>query len=280
MRSRIGNAERLGTDDYEIRFASSSQAYRRFQDGALMEVPFEVWNIGRTPDDASDDYRMVLAVVDNPGLGNEPNGVYDLSTPDSPVSSADNDPETDWVYWYEPLDTSPGEAGYQTWLAGAETDPTAHGGEVLARTTFVGWNLGTEPPYPAPHPEPGTVFRITTLKPFNVARDDAQVPSLGLAVSPNPSSSRAELRFAGAAGPARVAVYDALGREVIVLEDGPIAAGEHRRVLEVVSCCQHRPRPVTLQTRDLPACLPARPHKVGRVAFGPASRSDSRAGDG
>ena len=232
--SRDGNADQFDGSDYEVRFTGSSQSYRRFQDQALMEVPFEIWNIGRgTPDDPSDDYRMVPAVLDDPAEaenGGVGNGVFDLSTLDSPVSGAENDPETDWLFWYEPNDTSPGEAGYQAWLAGAATAPEDHGPEVMARTTFVGWNLGTAPPYPEPHPEPGTVFRLTTTKPFNVSADDAASrPALALEAFPNPASARLEIAFAlGAAGQTRLVVYDVLGREVAVLEDGPRAAGGHR----------------------------------------------------
>ena len=46
--------------------------------------------------------------------------------------------------------------------------------------------------------------------------------------APNPSAGAVRLAFALAeAGPARLAVYDALGREVAVLADGPLAAGPH-----------------------------------------------------
>lgn len=46
--------------------------------------------------------------------------------------------------------------------------------------------------------------------------------------APNPVTSRARLAVRVAeAGPVRVAAYDALGREVAVLHDGVLAAGEH-----------------------------------------------------
>ncbi len=227
---RPGNLERLDGYDFEVRFTGSSQAYQRFADGSLMEIPFEIWNIGRsTPDDPSDDYRMIPAILDV-----DDDGTYNLSTLDSPVSGAQNDPETDWMYWYEPNDKTPGESGYQAWLADAKGNPQNHGGEVLAHTTFVGWNLGSAPPYAEPYPEAGTVFRITTLKRFNVAGEDTPSRSLALEVYPNPTSSRAEITFAlEAAGRVRLAVYDVLGREVSVLEDGPMTAGEHRVGLEV-----------------------------------------------
>ena len=55
----------------------------------------------------------------------------------------------------------------------------------------------------------------------------------GVAVSPNPFRSRATLRFTlEEAGPIRLAVYDALGREVAVLAEGPAEAGVHAAALD------------------------------------------------
>ena len=185
--ARGDNFSRIGAFDYEMRFTGSSTAYRRFQDDALIEVPFEIWNTGvGTPEDTSDDYRMVPAILDQAFGDIGEAGVYDLSLSDDPISGAANDPETDWIYWYNPNDTSPGEAGYEAWLATADTAPADHGGEVLARTTLVGWNLGTAPPYPQALPEEGTVFRIITTKPnqpgdvFAVNTQDLDVEESGI----------------------------------------------------------------------------------------------------
>jgi hypothetical protein len=52
---------------------------------------------------------------------------------------------------------------------------------------------------------------------------------LRLAVRPNPISTRAEITFAlPASGPARLTVFDALGRKVVTLLDGSLGAGPHR----------------------------------------------------
>ena len=163
--ARSGNTPFVFPFDFEARFTGTSTAYRRFQDGALVEIPFEIWNTGvGTPDDDSDDFRMVPGILDI-----DEDGTYNISSfgpgSESPISSADNDPFTDWVYWYEPNDTSPGEAGYQEWLANAATDPLNHGHEALARTVFVSWNGGVEPPFANQFPEDGTIFRIETSKP-------------------------------------------------------------------------------------------------------------------
>ncbi|MGB3545023.1 hypothetical protein [Rubrivirga sp.] len=151
--------------DFEFRFTGTSTAYQRFNDGSLVEIPFEIWNTGiGTPDDTSDDFRMVPAILDI-----DDNGEYNISSfgpgDESSISGADNDPFTDWVYWYEPNDKSPGEAGYQAWLANAASAPDDHGQEALARTVFVSWNGGVEPPFANQFPEQGSIFRIETSKP-------------------------------------------------------------------------------------------------------------------
>jgi flagellar hook assembly protein FlgD len=46
--------------------------------------------------------------------------------------------------------------------------------------------------------------------------------------SPNPIAGAGTIRFAlGASGPARLALYDAAGRRVRTLVEGPLAAGQH-----------------------------------------------------
>jgi hypothetical protein len=55
----------------------------------------------------------------------------------------------------------------------------------------------------------------------------------GLTVYPNPARARATIRFGlSAAAPVRLSVYDVLGREVAVLVDGAMAAGEHEATLD------------------------------------------------
>ena len=65
---------------------------------------------------------------------------------------------------------------------------------------------------------------------------DAAAPgdaALALRAAPNPSSGATELSFAlGAPAAVRLAVYDALGREVAVLVEGPLGAGAHAARLE------------------------------------------------
>ena len=57
--------------------------------------------------------------------------------------------------------------------------------------------------------------------------------ALAVGVAPNPSAGAARVSVAPAApGAVRVAVFDALGREVSVLHDGPLAAGAHALALD------------------------------------------------
>jgi hypothetical protein len=129
-----------------------------------VDVPFEIWNIGiGTPDDPSDDYRMIPLINDVDG-----NEAYNLDGVDHPLSGGDNDPETDWIYWYNPVNTSPGTAGYDDFVANGDA---AVGDEVMARMPLVFWNGGSvsDPTFPAncPQalPETGTIFRMVTTKP-------------------------------------------------------------------------------------------------------------------
>ena len=77
-------------------------------------------------------------------------------------------------------------------------------------------------------------------RPFTVvsgvaAEDDAEVPGrLALYPNyPNPFNPQTSIRYdLPEAGPVRLAVYDALGREVAVLVDGPRPAGRHRVVFD------------------------------------------------
>ncbi|RMH78582.1 MAG: hypothetical protein D6681_19955, partial [Calditrichaeota bacterium] len=158
--------------DFEWRFVgTTSWSWDVFVSGNFYEVPFELWNIGiNTPDDPSDDYRMVPIILDA-----DENGVFALQdSSDHCGSSADNDPFTDWVYWYNPTGHSseepPGTAGYD-----AAADSMAAGTytgfyvvEVMARMVLVNWNGGSAPPYNQDLPEDGTIFRIVTNKPNTV----------------------------------------------------------------------------------------------------------------
>lgn len=168
-----GNFDLLIPFDFELRFtAAGGKAWMAFTTGTVIDVPFEIWNIGiGTPDDPSDDFRMIPWV--NDANGNE---VFDLDGIDHIISGGDNDPETDWIYWINPTDQSPGQAGYlnEFVAAGAAYDGTGAGEdhhEVMARVILINFNGGSvsDPTFPAnlgqQLPETGQIFRINTTKP-------------------------------------------------------------------------------------------------------------------
>jgi len=139
---RGSNFSRSIPYDFEMRFTedafTNGMGYRRFEDGLLINnVPFELWNIGTTPDDASDDYRMLPAILN---YGGDNDDAFDFGGEDA-HSSADNDPSSDWVYWGNPDDMSPGTAGYDAWIVpGAGSGPAGGWTEVIARTRLMNWN--------------------------------------------------------------------------------------------------------------------------------------------
>jgi hypothetical protein len=185
--------------DFEIRFTAAGgealfpSAFTGGRD-SLVHVPFELWNIGiNTPDDASDDYRLFPYVLDvdgnyqfnlltQTGVDSVDNGSGEkIAT--HPISGGDNDPFTDWIYWVQPENTAPGQAGYNACVAGAQSaiaageDPylgtgTA-GTDVLRRMVLVGWNFGAVSggAYAQQYPESGTAFRIISTK-INTPSDE------------------------------------------------------------------------------------------------------------
>jgi len=140
--------------------------------------------LGPNPDDTSDDYRMLPAILNGIGLGAAEDNLdaFDLWGDDA-SSSSDNDPSSDWVYWGNPDDMSPGSAGYDAWIApGIGNEPAGGWTEVFARTRIMNWNryLGGGDIFDAggaldsaaaelAMPEVGTIIRWITNKPNTVA---------------------------------------------------------------------------------------------------------------
>lgn len=210
-----GNLPIIGAYDYEMRFTgdnaspgvNGSYAIEAFNDDNVFWVPFELWNIGiGTPDDASDDVRLIPLIIDDANPDWSGDNIYALESWGSDadgtcsgdcehsVSGGDNDPFTDWVYWYTPADMSPGEAGYlecEADFLGAKTYEFVMD-EVFARTVLVNWNGGVEPPFNQDVPEQGTIFRISTAKP-NGAVDSYTFTTFGYEPSVATSGSESLL---------------------------------------------------------------------------------------
>jgi hypothetical protein len=203
--------------DFEVRFTETTLNTDLVGAGTVYPVPhpFSLWNTGiGTPDDPSDDHRMLIRHLNDGGAPN----VWDLVTNDHGSSSSDNDPYTDAFYFYEPMDTSPGTVGYDKWEALAMTSPDGgHNAELntgrhMGRYNLWSWNGGDVSDYldagggsiydtaittvakpngfalgPA-RPEDGTIFRIVTKKPnqpgdmfsFNTTGLGVQAPSAQL----------------------------------------------------------------------------------------------------
>jgi hypothetical protein len=195
------NFASIGGYDYEMRFTGSyddpgvnGSYVADFDDAAIADwVPFEIWQTGLgTPDDASDDVKLVCRMIDEDASGtfnleswgciNDTNPVRFGGDGEHSVSGGDNDPFTDWTYWYLPTDITPGTAGYDAneaqMLAGT-FDLSLLESEIFARFVLVNWNghlaaetgdtLTNPPVFNMDMPEVGTIFRITTFKPITSA---------------------------------------------------------------------------------------------------------------
>jgi hypothetical protein len=168
--------------DYEWRFTSAGgYAYDPFYTHKVFRVPFELWNIGiGTPDDVSDDYRMIPYVLDDDSSGtfNMPiAGSRAFGRDEHAASSGNDDPYTDWVYWAAPDDRTAGPLGYQIWEAAARAVAQDSGefynrlakDDNMRHMVLINWNGGATPPFTQDLPETGTIFRITTTKPNSPA---------------------------------------------------------------------------------------------------------------
>ncbi len=164
------NWPRIIPYDFEIRFtAAGSKALMAFSTGSIVQVPFELWNTGiGTPNVTTDDYKLVAFVYDVDG-----NDQWNLLKEDHTVSGGDDDPDTDWIYFYDVTDHTPGTKGYDAAIASNfdEGNTTTVGNEIMARISLVSWNGGSVSAanFPANQkalqPETGSIFRIETTKP-------------------------------------------------------------------------------------------------------------------
>ncbi|HLA63874.1 MAG TPA: T9SS type A sorting domain-containing protein, partial [Rhodothermales bacterium] len=273
-------------DYFEIRFTATGGYGLYFPpDNHVVRVPFELWNVRTTPDDPTDDVRMI-PLINPQTAGDTPTdwtnhltGTDAWSGRPRPVT-----PASDWIYWMMP-DRPGGYALFETAALafggpGALYDPTAdgdaqvepdpyNGGACTNQGNYVSWCYrNTEPEtnsyptlgdpgsqfiYPIGRlafadlagdgttPPTGTVVRFRTFQIGSVVASEP-VPTGPVAalaverVAPNPARGRALLVYAvPVAGRTVVAVYDALGRRVAVVQDGPLAAGRHEVELETAA---------------------------------------------
>ncbi|RMH89546.1 MAG: T9SS C-terminal target domain-containing protein [Calditrichaeota bacterium] len=229
--------------DFEWRFTGTSWTWDVFVSGSFFTVPFEFWNIGRaTPDDTTDDYRMVPIILDV-----DENGAFGLmDSSDHTGSIGNDDPFTDWIYWYNPAGHTQGHpTGQAAYLAAEDsmrngTYTGFHVVEVMARMVLINWN-GGNPPNQA-LPEPGTIFRISTYHP-NLPVDTLEVvspPPVSISRNsfparfylypnyPNPFNPETRIEF-DLPHPARtkLEIFNLLGQRVNVLLDRKLPPGKH-----------------------------------------------------
>ena len=165
----------VGSDDFEWRFSARCEpnadgtvtqggcvSWKGFEDGSNVGVPFEVWNTGPTSD-TGDDYRMLPLVCESGCGGFGIDGVFDIAG-DHVMSGGDNDPVSDWVYWYKPEDNGakPGEQGYLDFFWGNESS----GDRAFSRQVLVNWNgRQSDGSIDAAMVEPGSIVQYKTKKP-------------------------------------------------------------------------------------------------------------------
>ncbi|MGH2568728.1 MAG: T9SS type A sorting domain-containing protein [Bacteroidota bacterium] len=236
------NWSRIFPYDFEIRFTTAGgQARMHYTSGNMVYVPFELWNIGiGTPDDQTDDYRMIPFVHD---MNTVPKDTFDLDGHDHAVSTLDDDPETDWITFMDPVNKTPGTAGYDAW-ANALGDTTLVDSEVLARIVLVNLDGGSvgNSTWPANvnqlMPATGTVYRILTTKPnfpgdgyLVVAPSNANGEFVPFSISqnyPNPFNLSTRIPFSlQQETHMELAVYDILGRRVSVLRNEVMRPGSY-----------------------------------------------------
>lgn len=164
--------------DFEIRFtAAGGYGVYAFEDDKIATVPFELWDIGvGTPDDPSDDVRMIPFLLSWDSTKAE----WGWANGTDPAFGF---PASDWVYWMDPEDPTPGSASYDNFAAVAAsvgaggTYPFAtdgsqqgyyanfHGGFVypIGRSIYCDFDQDGNPP------PPGSVIRFNTTKPNSTA---------------------------------------------------------------------------------------------------------------
>ncbi len=249
------NLSRAAGNEFEMRFTSTgARARMRWYSGAVVDVPFELWNLGPNPDDTSDDFQMICWLYDL-----NFNDVFDLPEDDL-GSSGDNDPASDWIYWRNPPDTSPGTVGYDAVVATGDYGAAAglSGEEVFARIRLMNWNryLGGGG-YPntldlataaTTFPEVGTVLRFIPNK-IPQPEDAYRFSTFGLlAVEdgpglpgayklyqnyPNPFNPVTTIQFdLRHAARVELVIYNLLGQEVATLIRGYRQPGSYVKVWE------------------------------------------------
>ncbi|NNF56750.1 MAG: T9SS type A sorting domain-containing protein [Rhodothermaceae bacterium] len=232
-------------NDYEIRWTDEgSYAAYIFSANTLVEVPFEVWDIGfvepGTENDPSDDVQLIPVLFADGGgecafnFGETEDLGYPATDRIYAYYPLDGMSHDDWVTYAQPLveangGCAPAPAGdqpnYFSFADGARGRPLQR--VIMLDNTGTG-DLGIMQ---------GSVQRFYTTDPPGTANEDgpgglAEGYRLSAAY-PNPFAQRTRVPFSlPTAGHVRLVAYDLLGRQVAVLHEGPVAAGMHEATFE------------------------------------------------
>ncbi len=165
-------------NNYEIRFTEKGgkglwpSDFIGFYTPGVYDIPFELWYLGSTLEDPSDDVRMIPAFVDEEDLEGASGAPEFNFILDHTASGGDNDPFSDWIYFYMPADDSPGEAGYNAFVAANPTNRDPAWTEHLARICIMNWNQNDGAGPINQMPEAGTTFRIRFTVPNAAGVDE------------------------------------------------------------------------------------------------------------
>jgi len=228
-------------NDFEIRFTEAGGlGYYTFQEGNIVPVPFEIWDIGPvTPgaaNDPADDIRMIPVLFADNG------GTCAFNADEIPEGEAAEDGyvESDRIYAYYPATSyADFELAFADSVSAAEgncyidadftVDSFRAGARVIQRQVF-----GSSSDAPA-LPKTGTIIRMYTVDPLPVANEAtprAGDLSLGPAY-PNPAASSLTIPYAlTSAGEVELVVYDVLGRRVVELVNSRQPDGNHTAELD------------------------------------------------
>lgn len=179
-------------NNFEVRFTERGgkaliPAAFGFPENVVIDVPFELWNVGTSPG-TDDDVRYFPYLFDNDFSDPVGGQRFSLATQagidstfgagaisaDHAVSGGADDPYTDLIYWVIPEDETAGESGYDALVQLIESDPAGYGfldgtnDRSIERMVFVNWNGGdvATGSYNQDMIETGTIFRIITAKPI------------------------------------------------------------------------------------------------------------------
>ncbi|MEO1571171.1 MAG: T9SS type A sorting domain-containing protein [Bacteroidota bacterium] len=245
-------------DDVEVRFTAACAEpgaclavyfTPASRNGQILSVPFEAWYLASTPDDPSDDLRMIPQVLEN---GDTPVVDFANTFTDNDLWGDSNAPVTERVYLFMP-DLPDGyslfnEAARRFGGPGAEYDRTADGdtqvdladedsevcsaqglytdfcfrGPDRGRSYLYGNIVFADAAGDGTTPGVGTIVRFKTNKRQPVVDEPPTPPvaPLALTVYPNPAQGTATLAYTlPETGRTQLVVYDVLGRVVARLAD-------------------------------------------------------------